>query len=314
MAIRHEVPGRGPVLPYTPLRSGPSLPHLVSLPAEVSAVGEIKKYIVTPRVPGTLPGLPPEIKEIVLYVASGAQVTTVSPAEKPVTSRVNGAMEQPHVPPLLQRDRNVVAESSIAEQDPIVRKNLANLTSLFETHFDRIVHYIGIRIGSIDDAEDLASEVFAKAVRSIVSYRDTGAPMEAWLFRIARNRVVDYLRDRGRKPSPMPLIQELVRSEHLLPDESEGSELDILADMVPGMADEQHDLVVNRYSPEEIASLRRAMGKLSENHKQVLALRFGADMTPIEVAQVLGRTQGAVRTMQSSAIKKLRESMGVQRK
>ena len=164
--------------------------------------------------------------------------------------------------------------------------NRAALVQLFETHYERVARYIAVRIGSIDEAEDLASDVFVRALRAIDSYKDTGAPMEAWLFKIARNSVIDHLRDRSRKPRPAELNEALATMER--------------RDANP---DRQIEYT------EEVHSLHQAMEKLSDAQRQVLALRFGAEMTSEEVAQVVGKKAGAVREMQSAAISKLRHIM-----
>lgn len=161
----------------------------------------------------------------------------------------------------------------------------AAVAGLYETHYERVARYITVRIGNIDEAEDLASEVFVRALRGVEGYKETGAPMEAWLFKIAHNLVVDYLRSRGRRPALVPLDEDIqVASEH-----NPGEDLE---------------------RQEEIRELRRAMEQLTPSQRQVLALRFGGEMTSEQVAKLMGKNPGAVREMQSAGIKKLREILG----
>jgi RNA polymerase sigma-70 factor (ECF subfamily) len=175
----------------------------------------------------------------------------------------------------------------VNQTTPELSGNRAALVNLFETHYERVARYIAVRIGNIDEAEDLASEVFIRALRAIDSYKDTGAPMEAWLFKIARNSVIDHMRERHRKPTPTELMDTVPsRDGHGDPDEH-----------------------VDRM--EEVAALHQAMEHLSDAQRQVIALRFGAEMTSEEVAQVVGKRPGAVREMQSAAISKLRQVMKV---
>ena len=173
----------------------------------------------------------------------------------------------------------------VNQAEPEATGNRAALVNLFETHYERVARYIAVRIGNIDEAEDLASEVFVRALRAVDSYRATGAPMEAWLFKIARNSVIDHLRDRKRKPRPTEL------NETLAPMDSR----------------EGPDDHVER--TEEVHALYQAMERLSDAQRQVLALRFGAEMTSEEVAHMVGKKPGAVREMQSAAISKLRTLM-----
>src|SRR3989304_8582699 len=72
------------------------------------------------------------------------------------------------------------------------------LASLYEEYYDRIARYACVHIGDRCDAEDLAGDVFLKALKSLDSYEERGVPMQAWLFRIAHNLVVDYLRKKTK--------------------------------------------------------------------------------------------------------------------
>jgi RNA polymerase sigma-70 factor (ECF subfamily) len=156
------------------------------------------------------------------------------------------------------------------------------VAALYETQFERVARYIAVRIGNVSEAEDLASEVFVRALRALDSYKDTGAPMEAWLFRIAHNIVVDHYRKQSRRPVSVPLDEALSLGR-------------------------SHNLSQRLERHEEIQQLNRAMEQLSEAQRQVLALRFGGEMTSEQVGQVLGKKPGAVREMQSAAIRKLRQ-------
>lgn len=148
-----------------------------------------------------------------------------------------------------------------------------------------MARYIAVRIGSLDEAEDLASEVFVRALASMERYQDTGAPMEAWLFKIAHNLAVDHLRAKSRRPRLVPL------DEHN-----------------PGAGTDNPGEDLERQ--EERRELQQAMERLTEAQRQVLALRFGSGLTSAEVAVVIGKKPGAVREMQSAGIKKLRQILG----
>ena len=167
-----------------------------------------------------------------------------------------------------------------SKNEDVARKQIA-VERLFETHFERVARYIAIRIGNMNDAEDLASEVFVRALKTADTYKETGAPMEAWLFRIAHNIAVDYFRQKGRRPA-VPLDETLPLAAKDNPVE-----------------DVERD--------QEVEELKKAVSQLTEAQKQVLALRFGSEMTSEEAAKVMGKKPGAVREMQCAAIKKLRE-------
>lgn len=163
------------------------------------------------------------------------------------------------------------------------------VAELYETHFGRVARYAYVRIGNMAEAEDLASEVFVRALRSVDNWKDTGAPMEAWIFRIAHNLVVDLLRRRSRRPAATPL-------EDVPPDHAENPDMD---------SHMEHQ--------REMAELQKAMQQLSQGQREVLALRFSdAEMTSEQVAEVLGKKPGAIREMQSAAIKKLRSILAAE--
>lgn len=143
------------------------------------------------------------------------------------------------------------------------------------------MRYIFVRIGEAHEAEDLASEVFVRALRSVGTFQDTGIPMEAWIFKIAHNIVVDHLRKRSRRPASVPI------------DEAFG---------LAGKSDPAKE--VERL--QAIESVRTAMCELTESQRRVLELRFTGELSSEEVAVVLGKKPGAIREMQSAAVKKLR--------
>ena len=167
------------------------------------------------------------------------------------------------------------------QTDELEKKRQA-VASLYETHYERVTRYIAARIGSVDDSQELASDVFMKALRSVDSYKESGAPMEAWIFKIAHNLVVDHLRSRSRRPAYVPL-----EDASSLAGEDD-----------PSKEAERRQALLN---------LKKAMERLSEAHRQILSLRLGAEMSSEQVAQVIGKKPGAVREMQSAAVKKLRQ-------
>ncbi len=91
------------------------------------------------------------------------------------------------------------------------REKENRLASLYDEYFDKIARYIYVRLGDRNEAEDLAGQVFLKALESIRSYKERGIPMQAWLYRIAHNVSVDHLRKRGRT-TIVPIDDVLVES------------------------------------------------------------------------------------------------------
>lgn len=159
------------------------------------------------------------------------------------------------------------------------------ILAAFETSYEPIARYIALRIGERDQAEDLASDVFVKALKNAGSYKPGDKPIEAWLFRIAHNVVVDHLRRRSRRSPSLPL------------DEA----VELASD------DQSMDNILRI---DDVTELRDALSCLTDSERQVVAMRFTGEMSPPEIAEALGKSPGAVRWLQHSAITKLRERLG----
>ena len=154
-------------------------------------------------------------------------------------------------------------------------------TQLYEEHFDKIYRYIALRIGNEADAEDMTQQVFLNALQSISSFRWKGVPFSAWLFRIAHNQAVDYLR--RKKHTAVPL------------DESVASN-----DSTPQLIAEQKL---------DIERLLSATQKLTDAQREVISLRFTSELPIAQVAEIMGKSQGAVKALQHSAIVALRKAL-----
>ena len=159
------------------------------------------------------------------------------------------------------------------------REKESRLATLYEEYFDRIAHYIYVRIGDRHEAEDLAGEVFLKALESLKSYKERGIPMQAWLFRIAHNASVDHLRKKGRVTSVS--IEEVT----------------IMAREDPAAVAEKNI---------DMEKVREAMQKLTPEQREVVQLRFFGGLSSKDVGAILHKSDGAVREMQRAAVEKLR--------
>lgn len=162
------------------------------------------------------------------------------------------------------------------QRDPVA------LTQLYEENFDRIYRYIVLKIGDRTEAEDMTQQVFLNALKSISSFKWKGMPFSSWLYRIAHNQVVDYLRKKGKRAT-VPL------------DESMKAGNDD-----PGHAAERKT---------EIEELAAATQKLTRLQQEVISLRFGGELSVAEVAKVMGKSEGAIKALQHSAIAALRKVM-----
>ena len=155
---------------------------------------------------------------------------------------------------------------------------------LYEENFDKIYRYVALKIGDRIEAEDMTQQVFLNALRSITSFKWQGVPFTAWLYRIAHNQVVDHLRKR-KKQVAAPLEESLLESD------SDPQR----------MAEQSLDL-------EQLLSATR---RLTEAQREVISLRFTSGLPIGEVARIMGKSQGAVKALQHSAIVTLRKTIRV---
>ena len=159
------------------------------------------------------------------------------------------------------------------------RDNEAQLAALYESYYDKISRYAFVRLGNQADAEELAGEVFLRALESLDSYKERGVPMQAWLFRIAHNLIVDHYRK--------------VKNQKTVSVDTVSIEAD---------SDPEKQAMMGF----EITRVKRALGRLTESQRKVIELRFFGGLTSEEAGQVLNKRPGAVRELQSAAIKALR--------
>ncbi len=165
-------------------------------------------------------------------------------------------------------------------KDEAKRSNEAKLASLYDEYYGKITRYILVHIGNRTEAEDLAGEVFLKALESLKTYKERGVPMQAWLFRIAHNLVVDYFR-RATKHKTVPI------------------------DTIQVEAEENPVTITERNI--ELERVNRAMEQLTREQREVLGLRFLGGLTSKEAGSILNKSDGAVREAQRAAIEKLRK-------
>jgi RNA polymerase sigma-70 factor (ECF subfamily) len=158
------------------------------------------------------------------------------------------------------------------------------LTQIYEDNFDRIYRYIVLKIGDRTEAEDMTQQVFLKALESISSYKWKGMPFSSWLYRIAHNQIVDYLRKKSRRMT-VPLEKVNVAD-----------------------GDDPRQIAERQIEIEELAA---ATKRLTKAQQEVISLRFAGGLSVMEVARAMGKSEGAVKALQHSAIVALRKVLSV---
>jgi RNA polymerase sigma-70 factor (ECF subfamily) len=156
---------------------------------------------------------------------------------------------------------------------------------LYQLFYPKLYNYAYLQLGDIQQAEDLASEVLLRVLESLKGYRFRGVPLAAWVFRIARNYLIDLNRRRQRRPQ--------VGLYEGIPDTQDGPQA------VTERSIAQHEL-------------RLALTRLTEEQRQVIILKFVEGMDNASVARVLGRSQGAVKSLQHRALVSLRKIISSQ--
>lgn len=152
---------------------------------------------------------------------------------------------------------------------------------IYERYAERVFRYLFAHLDNRLDAEDLTEEVFLRVWRSLPDYREQGVPFLSFVFRIARNALIDHYR-RDRSSQHKDAIEEVN-----LPDQKPGPVEMAIASL-------------------ERTELIEALKGLRDDYRTVLVLRFLGELSPEETAQVMGRSAGAIRVLQYRALKALR--------
>jgi RNA polymerase sigma-70 factor, ECF subfamily len=157
------------------------------------------------------------------------------------------------------------------------------LEELYLIHFDRIYSYLHVSVGNRHDAEDLTTQTFLKMLESIGRFRWQSAPFSAWLFRIAHNLAMDHFRARKRV-QPEEEVPEPIGSEE------PSAELEAMQS-------------IGRQSMLEL------IDKLSPEQQQVLTLKFVFNFPNADVAKILDKTDGAIKSLQHRALASLQKQL-----
>jgi len=163
----------------------------------------------------------------------------------------------------------------------------ARFAEVYERYFELVYAYVTRRMASRTEAEDLTAEVFRRALASLPRFKWTGAPFGAWLLRIAANLIADSAKRKAREGA-MPV-------EELEPLAAGGNPH-------PAKQSQQNELE----EWERRAQLFKLVDSLAEDQRRVVVMRFAEEKSITEIAESLGRSQGAVKQLQFRALQTLR--------
>ena len=157
------------------------------------------------------------------------------------------------------------------------------LEELYLIHFDRIYSYLHVSVGNRHDAEDLTTQTFLKMLEKIGTFKWQSAPFSAWLFRIAHNLAMDHFRARRRW-----------QPEEEVPEQ-------------PGEEEPSAELMAMQTIGRE--SMLKLIDHLSPEQQQVLTLKFVFNLPNAEVAAILDKSEGAIKSLQHRALVSLQKQI-----
>ena len=161
------------------------------------------------------------------------------------------------------------------------QKDPTRFAELYEINFERVYAFVVRRVSDRDAAEDLTSEVFHKALANLRRFEWRGVPFAAWLLRIAANAIADRAQRVGK---------ELVVDD-------------------PPELGEEASADIDLEEAERRARLFRLVAKLPADQRRVIAMRFAEEKSIHEIAEALGRSEGAVKQLQFRGLENLREKI-----
>lgn len=170
-------------------------------------------------------------------------------------------------------DDGVLIEAAQAEP--------SEFAGIYTRYARRIYLYVRCRVSCEEDAVDITQQVFVKSFKALPHYRSSSAPLASWLFRIARNAIVDHQRH-SRPTVALDAVPTILRE--------------------PGIGPEDSAL-----RTEDIDRLRLALERLDASKRDVLALRYAGNLKIREIADATGKTEEATKKQLSRALKTLRQ-------
>jgi RNA polymerase sigma-70 factor (ECF subfamily) len=183
--------------------------------------------------------------------------------------------------PLSEVDENKLVELAKSDQEAF--------GELYERYVSRIYNYVYYRTGNHHDAEDLTARVFQRAMQHIPNYVDRGLPFSAWLYRIAHNLVVNWHRDQRRRK--VVSLDELV---------------------LTGLQSEAPEYVTEHREEQE--ALLSAVRTLSPERQELLILKFVERLSNAEIGTIMGRSEGAIKSLYHRTLLALRDEIEKQHK
>ena len=172
-----------------------------------------------------------------------------------------------------ESDERLLIEA--AQKDP------SRFAELYELHFARVYAYVARRVRDRAETQDLTAHVFQQALANLGKFKWRGAPFAAWLYRIASNAIADHARRNMRETNDLQSATETTAA------------------------------AVDLEDVERRARLFRALDKLPDDQRRVIVLRFAEEKSIREIADELGRSEGAIKQLQFRGLENLRSRLSI---
>jgi RNA polymerase sigma factor (sigma-70 family) len=165
--------------------------------------------------------------------------------------------------------------------DPAAEIEQRSFTELYDEYFDQVNRYLRYRAKNYWDADDLTTIVFIKALENFTQYNRTKS-FGAWIFRIAQNTYIDYLRKKKEVP---------IQHEEWLADQED-----------PTWQPEEHVI-----TEEERSRLKQTISSLTQDQRDVITLRYFADLKLAQIGEVIGKSESAIKMISKRALSRLKK-------
>ena len=196
---------------------------------------------------------------------------------------LTGSLDRPQGIPAAAESAGLEVNAQVQQEWELVRRaqqyEEAALEALYQVYYPKVYNYAFLQMGDVQAAEDLASDVMLRMIESLKGYRFKGLPFGAWVFRIARNRLIDLHRRRRRR-----------------------GEVDLSETLSSSLANPQ--ALAERAL--ERGQLQVVLKHLTYEQRQVIVLKFIEGFDNRSVGRIMGRSEGAIKSLQHRALASLR--------
>ncbi len=169
-----------------------------------------------------------------------------------------------------------------------VKKDPAAFGRLYDEHYQKIFGYVLRRTGDIDISQDVVSETFLKAMKNLPRFKWQGVSFSSWLYRIAANEVVNFFRKKKPTASLAAIAEPAFEK-----------------DILEGISSAEEKLKEHQ----DFLAIRKQISGLSEKYQRVLALRFFENKQIKEIGEILGKSEGTIKSLLHRGLARLRQQI-----